>query len=102
MIEALGLTVVQTAIGYFLKQAIEIVAGVLCQCCQALAAQIGYEFGCIADVGRFVLFAAFGNRREEGGIGFYQDSIGRDVFGGFLYQRRVFKRHNAGEVDVHA
>lgn len=41
MVEALGLTVVQTAIGYFFKQAIEIVAGVLCQCFQALAAQIG-------------------------------------------------------------
>lgn len=41
MLEALDLAVVQTAIGYFLKQAIEIVAGVLCQCFQAFAAQIG-------------------------------------------------------------
>lgn len=41
MVEALDLAVVQTAIGHFLKQAIEIVAGVLCQCFQALAAQIG-------------------------------------------------------------
>ena len=32
MVEALELAVVQTAVGYFLKQAIEIVAGVLCQC----------------------------------------------------------------------
>ena len=48
------------------------------------------------------MFAAFGNRREERRIGFYQDSIGWDVFGGFLNQRRVFKRHNAGEGDIHA
>ena len=48
------------------------------------------------------MFAAFGNRCEERCIGFYQDSIGWDVFGGFLYQRRVFKRYNAGEGDIHA
>ncbi len=41
MVEALELAVVQTAVGYFLKQAVEIVAGVLCQCFQTLAAQIG-------------------------------------------------------------
>ena len=38
MLEALDLAVVQTAIGYFVKQAIEIVAGVLCQCFQTLTA----------------------------------------------------------------
>ena len=48
------------------------------------------------------MFAAFGNRREERRIGFYQDSIGWDVFGSFLNQRRIFKRHNAGEGDIHA
>ena len=48
------------------------------------------------------MFAALGNRREEGRIGFYQDSIGRDVFGGFLYQWCIFKRYNAGEGDIHA
>ncbi len=38
MLEALDLAIVQTAIGYFVKQAIEIVAGVLCQYFQTLAA----------------------------------------------------------------
>ena len=56
----------------------------------------------MADVGRFVRFAAFGDGGEEGGVGFHQHSVERDVLCGFLNALGVFEGNDAGEGNVEA
>ena len=86
----------------FIEQLQAVGGGGLGDVFQAVDAQLGDEGGGVADVGRFIGFAAFGHGREVGGIGFHQQSVERHVAGGFLDGGGVFEGNDAGERDVEA
>ena len=79
----------------FIEQPHAVGGGGLGDVFQAVAAQLGNEGGGVADVGRFVGFAAFGHGREVGGVGFHQQPVERHIAGGFLDGGGVFEGDDA-------